>query len=150
MLSRTKLSFLNHGYNTTFLLSLACYVASQFFISLVFGTTEIRGFEFLLYGWMSFHPSWLANIVYVICSCLVIRRAKSLFWISFLLPILGALMFVIRPEIPNGQGEMLSLTHLGTGFWLWLIALLFMTLSCIILRLRNARKEPAYSKRFAS
>jgi len=99
---------------------------------------------------MSFHPSWLANIVYVICSCIVIRKAKSLFWFSFLLPILGTLMFVIRPTIPNGQGEMIGLTHLDMGFWLWFIALLLMTLSCILLRLRNARKEPEYSRRFAS
>jgi len=131
-------------------MSLMCYVASLFFVSQVFGPHEVHGFEFLLYGWISLHPSWVANIVYIVCFCLVIRKAKSLFWISLLLPVLGILVFLITPSFPDSQAGEISLSHLGTGYWLWLAALLLMTLSCILLRLRNARKEPDYSKRFST
>lgn len=153
---RQKLFFLNHSYNTAFFLSLLCYTLSMCFVSIKSCTssTEIHGFFALLFGWMSFglnglFLSWLANIFYVISSCVVIRKAKSLFWLSFPLPVLGLLIFCSKtiPDLETGQDRPFTLS---TGYWLWYAALLLMTLACILLRVRNARKEPDYSRRFAA
>ena len=118
------------------------------------GSTEIHGFFALLFGWMSFGMNslflcWLANIFYVVSACIVIRKAKSLFWISLPLPVLGILLLFCEtfPDIDTGLGRPFTL---GPGYWLWYAALLLMTLACILLRVRNARKEPEYSRRFGA
>jgi len=154
MLPRTKLHLLNHGYNTTFLLSLVCYTLSLCFVSAKTDTMEYHGYFLLLFGWMSFGLNghffcWLANLVYIICSCIMIRKAKSLFWVSLLLPFLGVLM-LFEETFPNFEGGAALPFTVSTGYWLWLVALLLMTLACILLRVRNARKEPEYSRRFST
>ncbi|MBR5067909.1 MAG: hypothetical protein IKX25_00770 [Bacteroidales bacterium] len=151
---RQKLFFLNHSYNTAFVLSLLCYTLSMCFISVRAGSLEIHGFYLLLFGWMSFGLNsyflcWLANILYVVSACIVIRKAKSLFWLSLPLPVLGILLVFCEtfPNYETGQDAALSLS---TGYWLWYVALLLITLACILLRIRNARKEPEYSRRFGA
>ena len=149
---RQKLFFLNHSYNTAFFLSLLCYTLSMCFVSVRADVHEIHGFFLLLFGWMSFGLNllflcWLANILYVVCACIVIRKAKSLFWISLPMPVLGILLFFCEtiPDFETGHDANLSLS---AGYWLWYAALLLMTLACILLRVRNAKKEPEYSRRF--
>jgi hypothetical protein len=115
---------------------------------------EYHGYFLLLFGWMSFGLNghffcWLANLVYIICSCIMIRKAKSLFWVSLLLPFLGVLM-LFEETFPNFEGGAALPFTVSTGYWLWLVALLLMTLACILLRVRNARKEPEYSRRFST
>ena len=151
---RQKLFFLNHSYNTAFFLSLLCYTLSMCFVSVRADNLEIHGFFLLLFGWMSFGLNcaflcWLANIFFVISSCIVIRKAKSLFWLSLPMPFLGILLLFCEtiPDLETGREARLSLS---SGYWLWYAALLLMTLACILLRVRNARKEPDYSRRFAA
>ncbi|MBP5499455.1 MAG: hypothetical protein J6Y05_02005 [Bacteroidales bacterium] len=151
---RQKLFFLNHSYNTAFFFSLLCYTLSLCFVSIRADNTEVHGFFLLLFGWMSFGLNglficWLSNILYVICACIVIRKAKSLFWVSLPLPILGILLVFYKtiPDLETGHDAAFSTS---TGYWLWYAALLLITLACILLRVRNARKEPEYSRRFAA
>jgi hypothetical protein len=151
---RQKLFFLNHSYNTAFVLSLLCYTLSMCFVSVRADNLEIHGFFLLLFGWMSFGLNsyflcWLANIFYVVSACVVIRKAKSLFWLSLPMPILGILLFFCE-TIPNYETGQDTKFSLSTGYWLWYVALLLMTLACILLRVRNARKEPEYSRRFGA
>ena len=151
---RQKLFFLNHSYNTAFVLSLLCYTLSMCFVSVRADNLEIHGFFLLLFGWLSFglnsyFLSWLANILYVVSACIVIRKAKSLFWISLPMPVLGILLFFCE-TIPNYETGQETIFSLSTGYWLWYVALLLMTLACILLRVRNARKEPEYSRRFGA
>ena len=52
------------------------------FVSVRADNLEVHGFFLLLFGWMSFGLNcsffcWLANIFYVISSCIVIRKAKA-------------------------------------------------------------------------
>ena len=124
------------------------------FVSVRADIYEIHGFFLLLFGWMSFGLNsyflcWLANILYVVSACIVIRKAKSLFWLSLPLPVLGILLVFCEtfPNYETGQDAALSLS---TGYWLWYVALLLITLACILLRIRNARKEPEYSRRFGA
>lgn len=149
---RQKLLFLNHSYNTAFVLSLLCYAASLCFVGLRAGELYLHGFFLLLFGWMSFGFNcfffcWLANILYVVCSCIMIRRAKSLFWFSLPLPFLG-LLLLFRDTIPDFETGHATTFVLSAGYWLWYAALVLMTLACILLRVRNARKEPEYSRKF--
>ena len=100
---RQKLFFLNHSYNTAFFFSLLCYTLSLCFVSLRADSQEVHGFFLLLFGWMSFGLNglflcWLSNILYVVSACVVIRKAKSLFWLSLPMPILGVLL----PFSPTG------------------------------------------------
>ena len=151
---RQKLFFLNHSYNTAFFFSLLCYTLSLCFVSLRADSQEVHGFFLLLFGWMSFGLNglflcWLSNILYVISACVVIRKAKSLFWLSLPMPILGVLLpfYQTVPDLETGHDVAFSTS---TGYWLWYAALLLMTLACILLRVRNARKEPEYSRRFGA
>ena len=151
---RQKLFFLNHSYNTAFFFSLLCYTLSLCFVSLRAEGQEVHGFFLLLFGWMSFGLNglflcWLSNILYVISACVVIRKAKSLFWLSLPMPILGVLLpfYQTIPDLETGHDVAFSTS---TGYWLWYAALLLMTLACILLRVRNARKEPEYSRRFGA
>ena len=151
---RQKLFFLNHSYNTAFFFSLLCYTLSLCFVSLRAVSQEVHGFFLLLFGWMSFGLNglflcWLSNILYVVSACVVIRKAKSLFWLSLPMPILGVLLpfYPTIPDLETGHDVAFSTS---TGYWLWYAALLLMTLACILLRVRNARKEPEYSRRFGA
>ena len=151
---RQKLFFLNHSYNTAFFFSLLCYTLSMCFVSVRVASQEVHGFFLLLFGWMSFGLNglflcWLSNILYVISACVVIRKAKSLFWLSLPMPILGVLLpfYQTVPDLETGHDVAFSTS---TGYWLWYAALLLMTLACILLRVRNARKEPEYSRRFGA
>ncbi len=151
---RQKLFFLNHSYNTAFFFSLLCYTLSLCFVSLRAEGQEVHGFFLLLFGWMSFGLNglflcWLSNILYVVSACVVIRKAKSLFWLSLPMPILGVLLpfYQTIPDLETGRDVAFSTS---TGYWLWYAALLLMTLACILLRVRNARKEPEYSRRFGA
>ena len=151
---RQKLFFLNHSYNTAFFFSLLCYTLSLCFVSLRADGQEVHGFFLLLFGWMSFGLNglflcWLSNILYVVSACVVIRKAKSLFWLSLPMPILGILLpfYPTIPDLETGHDVAFSTS---TGYWLWYAALLLMTLACILLRVRNARKEPEYSRRFGA
>lgn len=151
---RQKLLFLKHSYNATFVLSLLCYSLSMCFVGVETEQMEIHGFFLLLFGWMSFGLNcfffgWLANILYVVCSCIVIRKAKSLFWLALPLPFVGLLMMGPQTIREYDTGREAAFT-LCTGYWLWLAALLLMSVACILLRVRNARKEPEYSRRFGA
>ena len=151
---RQKLFFLNHSYNTAFFFSLLCYTLSMCFVSVRVASQEVHGCFLLLFGWMSFGLNglflcWLSNILYVVSACIVIRKAKSLFWLSLPMPILGVLLpfYQTVPDLETGHDVAFSTS---TGYWLWYAALLLMTLACILLRVRNARKEPEYSRRFGA
>jgi hypothetical protein len=65
------------------------------------------------------------------------------------MPILGVLLpfYQTIPDLETGRDVAFSTS---TGYWLWYAALLLMTLACILLRVRNARKEPEYSRRFGA
>ena len=124
------------------------------FVSLRTESQEVYGFFLLLFGWMSFGLNglflcWLSNILYVVSACVVIRKAKSLFWLSLPMPILGVLLpfYQTIPDLETGHDVAFSTS---TGYWLWYAALLLLTLACILLRVRNARKEPEYSRRFGA
>ena len=116
-------------------LSLACFVASLFLVSLFTTGEDIRGFWILLLGWFGlliFQFAWYANMLNLLALLLLHKRPFISFMLSSLALLLATQSFYFT-EIPTStSGGKLFIKELGLGFYLWYFAQLVFLIATFI------------------
>jgi len=121
-------------------ISVALFVVSLTQISFYTGAESnqhsyARGFELLLIGWMgllAYVFNWLANPALLLAYIFVFKRKYENATIASLVSVYFAASFLTRETISAG-GDAEIITGYGTGYWLWLVSAIIMTISSFFL-----------------